>query len=314
MKIISFNVENLFFSPQPKDFSSLDEIKASVTQPGDKDYPVTKLLGQSIKQMDPDIAGLMEVGGVESLEAFNEVFLDQKFETSLIPGNSDRDIHLGYLVKKNLPYRYEHYTHRNRKIKHREGNSPSYLSRDIAELRLFDPEDKEGEAPKLIILCVHLKSKRSSGADFGGQKRRAAEFNLVLDTYIYLEKRYKSQVPILLMGDFNNVILPGELPESFGRLFEETDLVDILEILDYPMDQRGTQISFSSRKDILSQQFDYIFVPKKWHSLINQRESGLYLFRHEENDQIIRKPQSSHERSQLPSDHYPLICDLTLPR
>lgn len=310
MRIVSFNVENLFVSPQPHSFREEESQMASVIQPGDKDYPLTQGLARSIKEMSPDILGLMEVGGPESLEAFNEVFLNDMFYPSLIPGNSDRDIHLGYLVNKNLPYQFEHLTHRNRPLD-RHAQRLDYFSRDLAELRLYAPDDQEREKPKLIVLTVHLKSKRSDGKDFGGQKKRGQEFKLALETYKHLEKRFKSEVPILLMGDFNAVVHPEHGEAGLKTLFEETDLTDILEVLGYPFDERATQTSFSRRNEIISQQFDYIFIPRKWHSLIQRSTSGLYLFR-DKNGQVMRRPQSSHERAQLPSDHYPLICDIDI--
>ena len=311
LRIISFNVENLFVSPQATNFQEADNKLPRVIQPGDKDFPLTQLLAKSIKEMSPDILGLMEVGGQESLEAFNEIYLNNSYYPSLIPGNSDRNIHLGYLINKKLPYDFEHYTHRNRSFYPKDSKKEDYLSRDIAELRLFNKEDDKKERPLLIVLTVHLKSKRSDGQDFGGQKKRAAEFKLLLETYIHLEKRFKSEVPIVIMGDFNAVIHHEYGGPGFQKLFDDTDLTDILEILKYPFDERATQTSFSRKGEVIAQQFDYIFLSKKWHSLVNKSTSGLYLFR-DKNNQVIRRPQSSFERAQLPSDHYPLICDLEL--
>lgn len=311
LRIVSFNVENLFVSPQPDHFKLDENLTPSVIQPGDKDFPLTRALARSIHEMSPDILGLMEVGGVESLESFNEVFLADNYHPSLIPGNSDRNIHLGYLIRKNLPYRFEHLTHRNRLLSGGPANKPQYFSRDLAELRLYSPDDTEYKSPLLIILTVHLKSKRSDGQDFGGQKKRALEFKLVLETYLQLEKRYQNKIPILVMGDFNAVVHPEYGEPGFQNLFEQTDLVDILEILDYPTAERATQTSFSQRTGVVAQQFDYIFIPKKWHPLIQRSTSGPYLFR-DQNSQVISRPQTSHQRAQLPSDHYPLICDLEI--
>lgn len=311
MRIVTFNVENLFVSPQAESFKEAENKRPQVIQPGDKDFPLTQLLAKSIKEMAPDVLGLMEVGGEESLEAFNEIYLDNRYNPSLITGNSDRNIHLGYLINKNLPYRFEHYTHRNRPLYSKASNKEDYLSRDIAELRLFDIDDDKKGRPLLIVLTVHLKSKRSDGQDFGGQKKRAAEFKLLIETYIHLEKRYKSEVPIIIMGDFNAVVHPKYGETGFQKIFDDTDLTDILEILKYPSDERATQTSFSRKGEVIAQQFDYLFLSKKWHHLVNQSTSGLYLFR-DSNAQVIRRPQSSSERAQLPSDHYPLICDLEM--
>lgn len=307
LRIVSFNVENLFVSPQSEPFKENQNKISKVIQPGDKDFPLTLSLARSICEMGPDILGLMEVGGPESLEAFNHFFLDDKFHPGLIPGNSERNIHLGYLINKELPYHFEQFTHRNRPL-NPLAPRPDYFSRDLAELRIYAPDDKKREAPLLIVLTVHLKSKRSEGQDFGGQKKRALELNLVLKIYQHLDKRFQSKVPIILMGDFNTVI---HEESEFFPLFEASELVDILDILEYPRDERATQTSFSRQNEVIAQQFDYIFIAKKWHPLIQRSSSGIYYFR-DQNAQVIRRPQSSFERAQLPSDHYPLICDLDI--
>lgn len=311
LRILSFNVENLFFSA--------DKTSAIFQHQKDKDFPALTGLKKAIEQIEPDIAALVEVGGEKSLEDFNEHFLDSRYRCSLIPGNSDRNIHIGFLINKKLSFHFEHLTHRNRPLqlqyphefKNQKREAPvHYLSRDIAELRVFkDPKD---ETPILIILAVHLKSKRADrGHDFGGKLRRKAEFNLLIDTYLKLDQRYHQKVPIILCGDFNGVIRKNEGEAEFNKIFEQTDLIDVLEHLDLPETQRITHISFSKNKTPVGLQFDYLFFSQRWRHLVHKEQSGRYLFQ-DENGIPFKEPQTSSERSTLPSDHYPLVCQLDL--
>lgn len=319
LRILSFNVENLFFSA--------DKSLAVFQSQKDKDFPALSGLKKTIEQIEPDIAALVEVGGEKSLEDFNEHFLDSKYHCSLIPGNSDRNIHIGFLINKKLSYHFEHLTHRNRPLKLQyphemkkwsalRAKNPHleapvhYLSRDIAELRVY--ENPQEQIPKLIILAVHLKSKRvDQGHDFGGRLRRSAEFKLLLETYLLLDKRFHQKVPIILCGDFNGVIREKDGEAEFQNLFEQTDLIDILELLDLPEEQRVTHISFSKNKTPVGLQFDYLFFSKRFANLVDKEQSGRYLFQ-DEKGMPLKSPQSSAERSTLPSDHYPLVCQLDL--
>jgi endonuclease/exonuclease/phosphatase family metal-dependent hydrolase len=306
MKICTFNVENFYLSPLHQGLDG--HIEQRILQPGDTALKRVELLGQVFRDINADIFGLQEVFNEETLNEFNQHFLKDRYLVSLIEGNSDRGINIAYLVKKNLPYRLEHLTHRSRPITP-PGQKAYYLSRDLAELRLFD---KKTDELSMIFLCVHLKSKRSdTSSDFGGKKQRKQEFDFVLETYIQLKKRFGPELPIFLMGDFNGVIWREQSEEEFSGLFERTDLIDTLEALQYPLDKRTTQFSFNRQKDVLATQFDYLFLPKATLPLLDAKQSGIYRFKDQEGNQIPL-PQTSEQRSRLPSDHFPVVATLNI--
>lgn len=302
MKICTFNVENFFLSPLHQGLGG--QIEQRILQPGDTALKRVELLGQVFRDINADIFGLQEIFNEETLTEFNKHFLDDRYLVSLIEGNSDRGINIAYLVKKNLPYRFEHLTHRSRPITP-AGQKPLYLSRDLAELRLFD---KVSNQLKMIFLCVHLKSKRSdTGSDFGGKKQRKLEFDFVLETYLELKKRFGVEIPIFLMGDFNGVLWREQVEEEFSGLFERTELIDTLEALQYPTVERTTQFSFNRLKEVLATQFDYLFFPQSLLPLIDAQQSGIYRFKDASGIQIPL-PQTSEQRSKLPSDHFPVVA------
>ena len=307
MRICCFNVENLFLSPLETDQDG--EIRQKIFQPGDSSLKKLKDLALVLLDIDADIFALVEVGPEEMLREFSQSLLGDRYRVSVIEGNSDRGIHIGYLIKNDCAFKIEHLTHRGRQLSLSTPQKPVYLSRDIAELRLIKKNKKR---PSLILLLVHLKSKRSDlTSDFGGKKKRQSEFHLLLETYQTLRDRYHGKVPILLLGDFNGVLIKDRREPEFEKLKEYPELKDILERLEYSEEERITQISFDNKQNRLAEQFDYMFLPDILEDAIVKEKSGLYLYKTEDGQPKVL-PKSSYERSLLPSDHYPLVLELNL--
>jgi hypothetical protein len=111
LKICEFNVENLFvhmdmYCGEELQTMSEDAWKAlTVIQFQRKQKPLFKIFGvaKAILDIDPDILMLCEVGGLESLENFNQYFLGNKYDIYFEESNSIRTIDLAYLVRKGLP-------------------------------------------------------------------------------------------------------------------------------------------------------------------------------------------------------------------
>lgn len=275
-----------------------------------KNQEKCRSLAQAIIEIDADVMALSEVGGEESLATFCERYLENRYHHSLIPGNSDRDIELAFLIKKNLPYTFEHLTHRNSEVPLNYKSSdpmlqgPWFMSRDIAELRILN----KGEE-KLIVLNVHLKSRLDvEGLDNESTMRRKAEVELLIDSFHAIHRKFDKKVPILITGDFNGYAYPGGHPE-FKRIHEDTDLVDILELLNLPKEERASHVYFDRLKNPIQAQLDYLFVPPVFQKLIKKETSGLYFYK--DQDGIpYKRPQFPHEGYALPSDHLPIVLDL----
>jgi endonuclease/exonuclease/phosphatase family metal-dependent hydrolase len=275
-----------------------------------KDQGKCRSLARAILEIDADVMALSEVGGEESLASFCELYLDDKYHHSLIKGNSDRGIELGYLVKKGLPYTFEHLTHRNSEIPldYKTDDPmlqpPWFMSRDIAELRIL----KDG-SPKIIILNVHLKSRLDvEGLDNESTMRRRAEVELLIDSYHAIDKKFGGEVPIIITGDFNGYARPQGHPE-FERIHSDTKLVDVLEIMKLPKDQRASHVYFDRLKTPIQDQLDYLFLPPVFHSKVIIKSSGLYFYK-DEAGIPYRRPQFPHEGYALPSDHLPIVVHL----
>lgn len=296
-------MENLFLHQNPNGLPEERKVRPL------KDLDKCKSLAVAILEIDADVMALQEVGGEESLQTFTDRFLEDKYHCSLIQGNSDRGIELGFIVKKGLPYKFEHLTHRNSEIPldYKSSDpmlqSPWYMSRDIAELRLV----KDG-VEQLIVLNVHLKSRLDvEGLDNESTMRRKAEVELLIDSYQAIDKKFDNKVPILITGDFNGYARPNGHPE-FKRIHDDTSLVDILEIMNLPQDERASHVYFNRLKSPIQDQLDYMFIPPELHKRVVKESSGLYFYK--DADGIpFKRPQYPHEGYALPSDHLPIVVD-----
>ncbi len=313
-KICTFNLENFFLSEE--------EIIQSQGQHL-KNKKKVKMIAKIIREIDADIFALTEVGGEKSLNIFNQSFLDDQYLVFLKEGNSDRNIHNGYLVRKSSLFKFKVISNKDRSIhfnykieirtnKNRKdaGLSPYYqshkFSRDVLELHLYNQE-KKSKTPCFIFLTAHLKSQWDrEGQDYNGVERRQHEFQELLK----IKEERKQSFPeahIIFLGDFNGNASRFDTAQEFKKLYENNHDEDILELLDLPKGQRCTFVNFNQKGKQSIQQLDYLFLPKELHSNIVKEESGVYYYKNSQNSPIAL-PSFKNEKERLPSDHYPLLA------
>ncbi len=322
LKICTFNLENLFITNAKEPAHHLEKSQEKI-----------RALAEVIKEINADIYFLCEVGGEASLTAFAEYYLNGKYKGSLIVGNSDRGIEIAYLIKSDLNFRFEHFGHRHRPIdywnkvemeenKIRLSNKtaliPSHkFSRDVAELRLFDPKSPTPTIPFLTLMGVHLKSKLDTdGLDFEGRGKREAEVKILTKIsktmFLYWEKK----CPIIILGDFNGPALRESPDPEFTSLWAKNKLLgnrDLLEIIGMKIEDRTTFISVahpSKNIPAWKQQLDYMLLSQDLHKNIDIKESGLYRFKSA--GVTLPYPTTLQEKYSLPSDHYPIYVTLNL--
>lgn len=275
-------------------------------------------IGKALHEIDADIIMLCEVGGLESLTNLNKLFLSSEYSCYLIEGNSDRNIDVGFLIKKKLDFNVEVKSNKNRPINYlypheRESiekgyanatNSSHYFSRDVIELRL----SQDGEPAFLQIFLTHLKSRLDpERIDPNGFERRQAELKTLLD--IYAESRTLRKIPTLVAGDFNGNAGRIETDEEFKEIYSRTDLLDVLEVCHLPQEERATfyQVRNGGRAD--GRQIDFAFLSEELHSLVKPQSAYVYQYKNHRGE-IIPPPRSLDAKSQLPSDHYPLVFEI----
>lgn len=324
------NAENLFLLSDQKlseehlkfDQAQWNKLSTSIYE--NKPLEKLKALGRIIADESPDLILLCEVGGHESLHNFNQLFLKDQYSPALIEGNSNRNIDVGFLVRKNLPFYFDIGTNKNRLINYlypheRQSIETGYslksgkssgshkFSRDVGELHFFL---KERDKPFLVFLLTHLKSRLDpEGIDPQGFERRAAELKTLLEIYQELETRFQGQVPIAVGGDFNGNASRINTDKEFAELYSSSQLREVCEIAALPADQAVTfyQVGRSSKTE--GKQLDYCFLSPRLAPYLDP--ASVRVFRYQGHLGLPLDPPTTLEaKGALPSDHYPLIFTL----
>jgi endonuclease/exonuclease/phosphatase family metal-dependent hydrolase len=235
LRIASFNAEN-FYLLLDRDYSreeldALDErtylaMNPSIYNPNKNRAKIAEI-ARVILENDFDLVGLCEVGGMQTLDAFNRLYLDDGYDAYLYEENSNRGIFVGALVKK------------GRFPGAAASNVPGIFSRNLLKLELGP------EGGYLEVFVLHLKSQHG---DDGGIDRRLDEINRLCSVV----RRKKCVV----MGDFNGILIRGMHQFEYER-FLELPFYDVLAAVGIPPGQRHTHYYFGNGKHF--SQLDYIF-------------------------------------------------------
>lgn len=288
-----------------------------------KSLKKTEDIAKALKEINADIVMLCEVGGFESLKNFNLLFMDEAYSPCLIEGNSERNIDVGFLIRKNSPFYFDLQSNKNRPINYlypheRQSLQHGYpvkggkvttshrFSRDVAELRLFK-NDKE--KPFLIILLAHLKSRLDpERIDPNGFERRQAELRTLLEIYRELEIVHPD-VPILVAGDFNGNASLINTDEEFKDIYTQTPLKDIFEVMGLPTEARATFYQVRNGQRVEGRQIDFAFLSPTLQKLIKPGSAHVHKFKDEfgmERD----VPRTMDAKSHFPSDHNPIVFEI----
>lgn len=307
LKVMVLNAQDLFLFMDKWDGTSvndLTEIKWNLMSSSlinNKSKEKCLMLARTILDTDADVVMVTEVGGPESLSNFSKHLLNDLYDAYSLPSNSDRGIDLGYLVKKNLPWKPILETY----IDYVLPEPARRFSRDVLRMDL-----KEGDTTKCIFLLVHIKSKLDlAKKDFEGRTRRVLEVKGLIDIYKSLEPM---GVPVLVGGDFNGRAAETDTEEEFKQLYEHTDLKDIAYLARIPDEERFSYIYFNRGGNRFVQQIDYLFISDKFSHLIEP--DGCAFPRYKTADGLaLPVPRRMEQKNILPSDHYPFLATLRLP-
>lgn len=327
LKLMLYNTENLFLLSDQKlsaEHTKLDENqwqKLSTSIYENKPILKTKHIAKIILDESPDIVMLCEVGGLESLQNFNRLFLNEGYHCALMEGNSDRNIDVGFLIKKSLPFYFDLMSNKNRSINYlypheRQSVDTKYpdkvkttqshrFSRDAAELHLFT---NNREKPFLIILLAHLKSRLDpAGVDPNGFERRQAELKTLIE--IYKELLAKKNCPMIVAGDFNGNASHTATDKEFQPLYDETELADVLRIAQLTLDKSATYYQVGRNQSIEGRQIDYCFLSKELAPYLDKKSAFVYRYKDYQGLESD-PPKTMDQKLNFPSDHYPIFFNL----
>lgn len=307
IKVMEYNVENLAINfernkpVKPIQEHSEEEWQALSAYKPNK--PLLKVLGlaEAILDESPDIIGMVEVMGKDTLKNFNEYFLDGQYRVLYSETNSTRGIDLSFLVKKSLSYDFEVVSHNKDKLTLITGEETRW-SRGVAELKV-----KENNVTFLEIFLVHLKSQISNANDLHGREQRRAEVNGLINKI----NNRADDVGLLVMGDFNGWAGKDKPEEEFSEIYTKGSIKDIHDLKQSSLEDRTTHVFFNFLNEAQPNQLDYIFLNKAAQSKLNLAET--YAYRYKCFGYPAPLIRSLIERRALPSDHYPQVCVLEYP-
>lgn len=243
IRLASFNAENFSLlldrNYTRAELEALDEdayqaMNSSIFNPNKERAKIAEI-GRLVREGRYDVVGLCEVGGRESLAAFNRLYLDDGYEVFLHEENSKRGIFVGALVKRGrFPW-----------VK--AANMPGGFARNLLKLSLG--MDSGG----VEVFVVHLKSQFGQNK---GIEHRIRE----IERLCALVRPRKC----IVMGDFNGILIRGEAQFEYEP-FLALPFRDALEAVGVPPDQRRTHYHFAPEPHFT--QLDYIFCSNDLHVL-----------------------------------------------
>lgn len=236
LHIATFNAENFYLLlDRPISREELEELSedsylemnTSIYNPNKERAKIVEI-ARIILSEDFDLVGLCEIGGMETLSAFNRLYLHNKYECFLHEENSRRGIYVGALIKK--------------------GAFPGAKARNMAGSfsRNLMRIDLGIKGAYLTVFVVHLKSQY--GSDHGIEQRIKE-----VEKLCSLVRMHKC----VIMGDFNGILIRGEHQFEYEPILA-LPFRDVLEAVEVPKDKRRTHYYFGGGEASYAQ-LDYIF-------------------------------------------------------
>ena len=196
-----------------------------------------------MRDIDPDILGVVEAESRPALKAFSEILLPKidgvAFDqVMLVDGNDDRGIDVGILATRGCRIE-EIRSH----VYDTDGHGVIF-SRDCPEYWVTTPT---GE--RVVVLVNHLKSKGFGAPQDSNAKRRRQAERIAA---IYQKLRDANETNLVVLGDFNDI------PDSaaLAPLLTQTDLRDISTHPRFVSDGRPGTFGNGAKSD----KIDYILL------------------------------------------------------
>lgn len=301
LNVLAYNVENLFISTGKGQWESpglmhKDSNQGPETKSPEKLAEIRKI----ILENNPDIMILTEVENIESLSVLASAQLQGLYRPMLIEGNDPRGIDIGFLVKSDLPWRFKLITHKELRWKNpQSGYEGPLFSRDLPVLEVYRTNS---EQPLFVVIGNHAKSKRDMKDDPESRTWRSAQYvEAAKITKSYLEKK----IPLLFAGDFNADILHDPEVQPLKNILQSSlaiapDALPEKERITHTFHPRGDRPHFSQMDDIMVSP-----------SLAPSVLSAQIVRYHNKDGSIKAIPQTYEQRSEQPSDHFPVLLKLS---
>lgn len=292
LRLMTFNLENFIYDAAGKNLKLKDPEKV--------DGVADVILDQR-----PDILIVQEAQNQKALESFNEQRLMDRYRVFIMEGLEQKGSNVGFLVKKDLDIHIEIESHRDFQWMDPVKQTPvSIFTRDLPALLI---KESPSSAPAMIVFGNHGKSKINRPGDPESTLLRTAQIEAMAQIMQTYQKRFNSEVPMVIAGDFNTDVSKGPEMKPLKSIFK--DAFDISPNPESSID-RATHSLHTMNGDTHYNAMDTIFV----NTVLENSIQSARVFRYKDSHgHALPLPETYQERNQNPSDHFPVVVDLQLP-
>lgn len=268
-------------------------------------------MAQSIRLQNADVILLQEAENIGAVRLFNREHLKgMNYHEVVIEGNNEH-MQMAFLMKKDLPFAIDFYTHKNFSWKSRS-NGHLYehvFTRDFPALVLRPISQTSREIihlDPLIIFGVHAKSQRDGNGDPGSQNLANAQF----EALAYLSEQFAAIYPnaeILMGGDMNRDVRTNE---AFAAL-RQKGYEEIFTLQKTPDNKRISHTYHPREGNTVNSALDTFWLNQRARQRLGQIEGQslgvVWPWYVMENGNITKTPiplpKTFAEREKQPSDH-----------
>ncbi len=273
----------------------------------------TRWMVETIRDANPDIILVEEIETLGILERFNREFLNGEYLVIEFPGNDERGIRVGALIKRDLPFNYEIETYAGAKwddpVTRR---SESLFAREFPIITVRPYGSAPGTPNNVLFYLAgtHSKSQRDRDGDIESKIWRNAQHKRMAEILIERGQRHGGTAPVIMGGDFNHD-LADPVNRQVNALLTEAHLLDTLTLRGETGLARTTHTYFPDGAPTHYSQLDAFLVSPDLAEFVV--DSYVVRYRNK-NGTIMNLPTTKAERRVLPSDHYPVFMKLDFER
>jgi endonuclease/exonuclease/phosphatase family metal-dependent hydrolase len=288
IRLMTFNLENFSFKR---------------TEEG---LPTKKVqdIANIILDQRPDVVILQEIYNKESIGDFNLTLLQDRYRVEYIEGEKGSAHHITFLVKKSLKIRYEIRSHIGEKwFDPALQKDVELFNRDFPALIVW-PLEAQNARPALIVFGNHGKSRIDRPGDPDSMLMRTAQIFRMQKIASEMKQEFGKHVPMVIAGDFNANLTNSSFIHPLRKVFE-----DAFNLSPVPKEhyERITH-TYHGSKESSASPLDAFFVNKTLSEYV--WSVRVYRYRDKEGN-VIPLPENTEQRLLQPSDHYPVILDIS---
>lgn len=289
MRVMTYNLENFYYNVN----------KIATEGRAQEKY---QDIAEIILDQRPEVLVLQEVHSKKSLEDFNYYELQDRYDVYVSSGNQSGGQNIAFMVKKDLNLKVEIKTNKDHEWFDPAQNELDYLfDRDFPAMILREGSNTN---PALIVFGHHGKAMIDRPGDPKSTQLRTEQIKritMILEDYGQV---YGKETPILVAGDFNADVHRAKEVNSIKSIFN--DVFEYSPIV-RELFERYTHTYHPRNKPSEAHAMDAIFV----NSTLKEAIKSARVFRYRDELGLIKPlPQTPDQRSENPSDHFPIIVDI----